>query len=104
MGAQLEPAAPARHAGHLRKLERPDPPIEPQKLAAAGSVFFTRPTLVNYISKREELETRTRDLFAAMRDGKLHVRIGATYPLADAAQAHRDLEARKTVGKLLLLP
>ena len=82
----------------------PTPPIEPQKLAAAGSVFFTRPTLVNYISKREELETRTRDLFAAMRDGKLHVRIGATYPLAEAAQAHRDLEARKTVGKLLLLP
>lgn len=80
------------------------PPIDPQKLAAAGSVFFTRPTLVNYISKREELVARTRDLFGAMQNGTLHVRIGATYPLADAAQAHRDLEARKTVGKLLLLP
>jgi NADPH2:quinone reductase len=82
----------------------PVPPVEPQKLAAAGSVFFTRPTLVNYISKREELVGRTRDLFGAVQHGKLKVRIGATYPLADAAQAHRDLEARKTVGKLLLIP
>jgi len=82
----------------------PVPPVEPQKLAAAGSVFFTRPTLVNYISQREELLKRSSDLFAAMRSGKLKVRIGETYPLADAAQAHRDLESRKTVGKLLLLP
>jgi NADPH2:quinone reductase len=82
----------------------PTPPVEPQKLAAAGSVYFTRPTLANYISTREELETRSRELFDAMRAGALHVRIGATYLLADAAQAHRDLEARKTVGKLLLLP
>ncbi len=82
----------------------PTPPVEPQKLAAAGSVFFTRPTLVNYISKREELETRSRDLFDAIRNGKLKVRIGTTYPLANAAQAHRDLESRKTVGKLLLIP
>jgi NADPH2:quinone reductase len=82
----------------------PVPPIEPQKLAAAGSVFFTRPTLVDYIRTPEELLGRARDLFAAIAAGKLHVRIGATYPLADAAQAHRDLEARKTTGKLLLLP
>jgi NADPH2:quinone reductase len=82
----------------------PVPPIEPQKLAAAGSVFFTRPTLVNYISTREELTARSRELFEAMRNGTLHVRIGATYPLANAAQAHTDLEARKTVGKLLLVP
>ena len=82
----------------------PVPPVEPQKLAAAGSVFFTRPTLVNYIATRDELLTRARELFDAMRSGKLNVRIGATYPLANAAQAHRDLEARKTVGKLLLIP
>ena len=82
----------------------PVPPVEPQKLAAAGSVFFTRPTLVNYISQREELLKRSSDLFEAMTSGKLKVRIGASYPLADAAQAHRDLESRKTVGKLLLLP
>jgi NADPH:quinone reductase len=82
----------------------PVPPVEPQKLAAAGSVFFTRPTLVNYIATREELLTRARELFDAMRSAKLHVRIGAMYPLANAAQAHRDLESRKTVGKLLLIP
>jgi NADPH2:quinone reductase len=80
------------------------PPVEPQKLAAAGSVFFTRPTLVNYIATRDELLARARELFDAMRSGRLKVRVGATYPLANAAQAHRDLEARKTVGKLLLIP
>lgn len=82
----------------------PVPPVEPQKLASAGSVFFTRPTLVDYIRTREELLGRARELFDAIRNGKLHVRIGATYPLAEAAQAHRDLEARKTTGKLLLIP
>ena len=82
----------------------PVPPVEPQKLAAAGSVFFTRPTLANYISARQELLGRAHHLFDAIRNGKLHVRVGATYPLADAAQAHRDLEARKTTGKLLLIP
>ena len=80
----------------------PVPPVEPLKLAAAGSIFFTRPTIVDYIRTREELLYRVRELFDAIRAGKLHVRIGATYPLADAAQAHRDLEARKTIGKLLL--
>ncbi len=82
----------------------PVPPVEPQKLAAAGSIFFTRPTLVDYIRTREELTRRARELFDAIRAGALHVRIGATYPLAEAAQAHRDLEARKTTGKLLLIP
>ena len=82
----------------------PVPPVEPQKLSAAGSIFFTRPTLANYISAREELVQRAHELFDAIANGKLHVRIGATYPLADAAQAHRDLESRKTTGKLLLLP
>ena len=81
----------------------PVPPVEPQKLASAGSVFFTRPTLVDYIRTREELLGRAHELFDAIRNGKLHVRIGATYALADAAQAHRDLEARKTTGKLLLM-
>jgi NADPH:quinone reductase len=82
----------------------PVPPVEPQKLAAAGSVFFTRPTIVDYIRTREELLGRADDLFGALRNGKLHVQIGATYPLAQAAQAHRDLEARITTGKLLLIP
>ena len=82
----------------------PVPPIEPQKLAAAGSIFFTRPTIVDYIRRREELLSRARDLFDARRSGELQVQIGATYPLAEAAQAHRDLEARETTGKLLLIP
>lgn len=82
----------------------PVPPVDPLKLAAAGSIFMTRPTLVDYIRSREELLRRARELFDAVRDGKLHVRIGATYPLAEAAQAHRDLESRKTTGKLLLIP
>ena len=82
----------------------PVPPLEPQKLAAGGSLFFTRPTIVDYIRTRDELLGRASDLFGALRAGTLHVRIGARYPLAEAAQAHRDLEARKTTGKLLLIP
>ncbi|HEY0613397.1 MAG TPA: quinone oxidoreductase [Candidatus Elarobacter sp.] len=82
----------------------PVPPIDPQKLSAAGSVFFTRPTLVDYIRTRDELLHRTNELFAMIANGELDVRIGARYPLADAAQAHRDLESRKTTGKLLLKP
>ncbi|MBV9439727.1 MAG: quinone oxidoreductase [Candidatus Eremiobacteraeota bacterium] len=80
----------------------PVPPVEPQRLAAAGSVFFTRPTLVDYIRKRDELLGRARELFDLHAQGRLKVRIGATYPLDEAAQAHRDLESRKTIGKLLL--
>ena len=82
----------------------PTPPVEPQLLAAAGSVYLTRPTLVDYTRTAEEVQQRARELFAYVEHGKLKASIGATYPLADAAQAHRDLEARKTTGKLLLLP
>ncbi len=80
----------------------PVPPIDPQRLAAAGSVFLTRPTLGDYKRTRDELLGRTSSLFALIAAGKLNVHIGATYPLAEAAQAHRDLEARKTTGKVLL--
>jgi NADPH2:quinone reductase len=80
----------------------PVPPIDPQRLAAAGSVFLTRPTLGDYKRTRDELLGRTASLFALIAAGKLKVHIGATYPLAQAAQAHRDLEARKTTGKVLL--
>jgi NADPH2:quinone reductase len=78
------------------------PPIDPQRLAAAGSLYFTRPTLGDYKRARVELLGRTNEMFALIAAGKLDVRIGATYPLAEAAQAHRDLEARKTTGKVLL--
>ncbi|HEY6138940.1 MAG TPA: quinone oxidoreductase [Thermoanaerobaculia bacterium] len=78
------------------------PPFDPIKLSQKGSLYLTRPTLAHYIAKREELEQRAGDLFAMVRDGKLEVRIHNEYALAEAAQAHRDLEGRRTTGKLLL--
>jgi NADPH2:quinone reductase len=80
------------------------PPFDPIKLSQKGSLFLTRPTLHNYIATRAELEQRAGDLFAMMAAGTLHVRVHREYPLAEAAQAHRDLEGRKTTGKVLLIP
>lgn len=80
------------------------PPLDPQRLNAAGSVFLTRPKLDDHTATREELTWRSRELFDAVRAGELDVRVGATYPLADAAEAHRALESRSTTGKVLLLP
>jgi NADPH2:quinone reductase len=80
------------------------PPVDPQRLNAAGSVYLTRPTLGDYIATRAELLHRTDALFGAVADGTLDVRIGATFPLAEAAAAHRALEGRATTGKVLLLP
>jgi NADPH2:quinone reductase len=82
----------------------PVPPFELQRLQTGGSLFVTRPTLGDYITTRAELTARTDELFGWIRAGSLSVRIGATYPLADAARAHEDLAARRTVGKLLLIP
>lgn len=82
----------------------PVPPVEPQRLSAAGSVFLTRPTLAHYTASSDELTWRSGELFDAVAAGKLNVRIGARYPLADAAKAHEDLEGRRTTGKLLLVP
>ena len=76
--------------------------IEPLELAEAGSVFFTRPHLADYIATPEELGQRAADLFAAQTAGKLGVAIDREFPLADAAAAHRYLEGRNTKGKLLL--
>jgi NADPH2:quinone reductase len=80
------------------------PPFDPIRLSQKGSLFLTRPTLAHYIATREELEERAGDVLGAIAAGKLHVRVHHRYPLADAAQAHRDLEGRKTTGKLLLVP
>ncbi|WP_433262505.1 quinone oxidoreductase family protein [Actinosynnema sp. CS-041913] len=80
------------------------PPVDPQRLNQAGSVYLTRPSLGAYTATREELEWRARELFAAVADGSLSVRIGGRYPLADARTAHQDLEGRRTTGKLLLIP
>lgn len=82
----------------------PVPPFDLLRLAGAGSLFVTRPTLAHYTRDRAELLWRAGDILAAIAEGKLHVRIGATYPLADAEQAHRDLEGRKTTGSIVLIP
>ncbi|MBM6402009.1 quinone oxidoreductase family protein [Phycicoccus sonneratiae] len=80
------------------------PPFDIQRLNAGGSLFLTRPSLGHHLATREELQWRAREVFAAVADGSLAVGIGGRYPLADAAQAYRDLEGRRTQGKLLLLP
>jgi NADPH2:quinone reductase len=82
----------------------PVPPFDLRRLMTGGSLFLTRPTLRNYISTRRELLHRAGDLFSWIRQGRLTVRIGGTYPLSDAKRAHDDLAARRTTGKLLLLP
>jgi NADPH2:quinone reductase len=82
----------------------PVPPVDPQRLNAAGSLFLTRPTLHHYVADRDELSWRAGDLFSAIAAGELHVRVGGEYPLADAARAHEDLAGRRTTGKLLLIP
>jgi NADPH2:quinone reductase len=80
------------------------PPFELQRLAAGGSLFITRPTLIHYIAARDELLARAADLFSWITGGQLDVRIGGRYPLDSAAQAHQDLAGRGTAGKLLLTP
>src|ERR1044071_1708949 len=79
-------------------------PFDLIKLSQKGSLFITRPTLAHYTATREELEWRANDVLGSIARGELKIRIHQTYPLADAAQAHRDLEGRKTTGKLLLKP
>lgn len=80
------------------------PPFDIQILNAKGSLFLTRPTLAHYIAERAELLERSGDLFEWIAGGELSVRIDRTFPLAEAAEAHRYLEGRKTRGKLLLIP
>ena len=82
----------------------PVPPIDPLVLSQMGSVFLTRPTLAHYLATRLELLWRADDVLGWIAAGKLSVRIDRTYKLAGAADAHRDLEGRKTSGKLLILP
>ena len=82
----------------------PVPLFDMQVLNAKGSVFVTRPSLVHHIFTREELEARAGEVMKWVKSGKLDVRIGATYPLAQAKQSHDDLEGRKTTGKVLLIP
>jgi NADPH2:quinone reductase len=82
----------------------PVPPFDLQRLPGLGSLFLTRPTLASYVATRADLLRRAGAVLGLVADGRLDVRIGAAYPLAAAAQAHADLEARRTTGKLLLIP
>ncbi|MEU6583881.1 quinone oxidoreductase [Nocardia sp. NPDC046763] len=82
----------------------PVPPFDLQRLNPLGSLFVTRPTLAHYTRDRAELLWRAGDIMNAIADGTLHIRIGGSYPLAQAEQAHRDLEGRRTTGSIVLVP
>lgn len=80
------------------------PMLNPLELSKRGSLFFTRPTLFSYVAKREDLLATAKELFAAVKSKKVKVRVDQTYALKDAAQAHVELEARKTTGSTVLIP
>jgi NADPH2:quinone reductase len=82
----------------------PVAPVNIGILATKGSLFLTRPTLVNYTSTREDLLTAARELFNVVKKGAVKIKVNQTYPLRNAAQAHADLESRKTTGSTVLLP
>lgn len=82
----------------------PPPSISPLELSKRGSLFLTRPSLFAYIAKREDLDAAAKALFSMISSKKVRLHIGQRYALADAAQAHRDLEARKTTGSTVLVP
>ncbi len=82
----------------------PVPPIDPQRLNAAGSVYLTRPSLVHFTRTHDEFAWRSGEFLDAIAAGSISVTVSRRYPLADAAQAHRDLQGRKTVGSIVLMP
>jgi len=80
------------------------PPLDLGELAARGSLFLTRPSLMAYTAAREDLLNHAGDLFEVVQSGAVKIKVNQTYPLAEAARAHRDLEARKTTGSTILIP
>ncbi len=82
----------------------PVPPFDLGRLSALGSLFITRPTLITYTATRKDLETSANELFDAVLSGAVKIEVNQTYPLSETAMAHRDLEARKTTGSMVLLP
>jgi NADPH2:quinone reductase len=80
------------------------PPVDPARLRRGGSLYLTRPTLHDYVHSPDDLSARAGEVLGWVADGRLQVRIGATYPIGEARKAHEDLEARRTTGKLLLDP
>jgi NADPH2:quinone reductase len=82
----------------------PVPPVDPQRLNAAGSVYLTRPNLAHFTRTPDEFAWRAGELLDAISTGSITITVGGHYPLAEAAQAHRDLQGRKTTGSIVLLP
>jgi NADPH2:quinone reductase len=82
----------------------PVPPVDPQRLNAAGSVYLTRPSRVHFVRSHEEFAWRTGELLDLIGAGTINLTVSAHYPLRDAAQAHRDLQGRKTIGSVVLTP
>ena len=82
----------------------PVPPVDPQRLNDAGSVYLTRPSLAHFLRTGTEFTSRTNELFDAITTGDIAIEVGGRYPLADAARAHEDLQGRKTTGAIVLLP
>ena len=82
----------------------PVPPVDPQRLNAGGSLYLTRPTLFHHIATREELLATAGSVYAEVAEGMLDVHIGRRYALDEARAAHEDLHARRTTGKLVLIP
>ena len=78
--------------------------FDPGLLVVKGSLFLTRPSLMTYTAEREAMQAHARDLFEVVQNGAVKIEINQTYPLSEAARAHRDLEARKTTGSRVLLP
>jgi NADPH:quinone reductase len=82
----------------------PVPPVDPQRLNAAGSVYLSRPSRLHFIRTRDEFAWRTGELLELIDDGTITVTVSTHYPLKDAARAHRDLQGRKTIGSVVLIP
>jgi len=82
----------------------PVPPVDPQRLNAAGSVYLTRPSLAHFVRTGDEFTWRTGELFDAIAAGDITVDVSARYPLAESARAHEDLQGRRTTGSIVLLP
>jgi len=102
--ASLDSLAPRGMFVSFGNASGPVPPFEPVILSAKGSLYFTRPSLVAYVATRAELLESATALFDVVRSGAVKIEVRQTYPLKEAAQAQRDLEARKTTGSTLLLP
>jgi NADPH2:quinone reductase len=82
----------------------PVPPLDPSTLVAKGSLFLTRPTLTHYSASRDEILSRTADLFNWIRSGELRLKVDHVFPLAEAAKAQEELAGRRTTGKIVLIP